>query len=248
MEHKICKALLLASTLIISTVSATYAEYDGSLEPLFTFRDIPWYTERADAEHMLQDEGAKKCYESSNIYRLGLITHIDTVGKDGLILYGGGCNVSYLGLTVAGYTPSSVHACYLYQIDKDGVLDRTDSSAQFYTGWYDFEKKDFPDMGMIYNDLLNKLTSLYGNGDINPAESNPHFWSISWTDSEENLIMLSINGMKDNIDKEINELTLVYTAEDADERLDAVQEILDAEAIAEEAEQVEGNKDNTSGL
>lgn len=244
MKTRLLRILLLTSVSIISMASVVYAEDNGTTGTNFTFRGIPWNTARADAEQLLEDDGAKKNWETSDIYRLSAVDYLHVTSGDEVV-EGGGCKVTYHDLTVAGYTPSRTNACYLYQIDENGKIDKTKDTSQFYMGWYEFENDDFSDMEAIYNDLLTKLTSLYGDGNIDQGESSQYFWTDTWTDNDGNVIQLLINGMED---RENQEISLAYIAADADERLDAMENALDAETAANEAEQREANKDNTSGL
>lgn len=244
MKTKLLKAVLLTSVSIISMAIAVYAEDNSTTETHFTFRGIPWDTARADAEQLLEDDGAEKNWETSDVYRLSAVDLLHVTSGDEVV-DGGGCNVTYQDLTVAGYTPSRTRACYLYQIDENGQIDKTNDTSQFYMGLYEFENDDFSDMEAIYNDLLTKLTSLYGDGNIDQGETSPYFWTDTWTDNDGNVIQLLINGMEDG---EHQEISLTYIAADADARLDAMEDALDAEAAANEAKQRESNKNNTSGL
>lgn len=70
-------------------------------------------------------------------------------------------------MKVAGYDIENVYIYYTYSVGEDGLLVRDiDHSALIYA-YYKIEPKD-PDA--VYNDLISKLTSLYGDIDLHQAE------------------------------------------------------------------------------
>ena len=207
------------------------------------FRNIPWYSSKSEAEKILAEEGASIGTDSfkNHIRRMGGIDFINTMAGDDYI-EGGGIVGNYEGITVAGYDPSEIGACYIYTLNDDGTINKNDNDAEFYFGWYAFDSRDYVDGAGVYDDLHQKLTSLYGEG-IEDTESD-YFNTITWYDSENNQIRLLLGGKQ----ADYKYVTLGYMAAGADERLDKMQNALDAEAAANEAAERESNRDNVSGL
>ena len=229
--------VLLTSTIAItsSQVSFVFASSDSESsveqtsdeETAFTFRDIPWWSAKSDVDKKLTSEGAEiqQAAFEDNILRMNGIDYTNTtIGKNRVD--GGGIVGRYSGIKVAGYTPSNTQACYIYTLNDDGSINKDKDSAQFYFGWYTFEPYDYADGEGVYNDLLQKLQSLYGEG----------------TDS--NQIRLLLGGKN----KDSKYVTLGYMAAGADEKLDTMQTAVDAEAVDQEAAEREKNKEDVSGL
>ena len=149
----------------------------------------------------------------------------------------GGYKGEYSGLTVAGYTPSQLSVCFMYPIENN-VINHNEEEAELYLAWYNFGKDDFSDYEAIYNDLLTKLSSLYGEGKLSNSKRSS---MITWKDIQGNMIRLWMNDDK-------NVINLAYMVFDADDRLDALIAELEREAAEEEAEKRKENVSDTSGL
>lgn len=61
---------------------------------------------------------------------------------------------------VAGYAISDLYAYFIYRTDDNGLLVRDDAHTALIYAYYEIEPKD-PDA--VYSDLLEKLSSVYGN-------------------------------------------------------------------------------------
>lgn len=242
--------LLLASTitaLSTFTVNATTESQtttDSSSESsTISFRSIPWWTSKSEVEKTLVSDGAEiqqAAFEDHILRMSGIDFSNTTSGNDRVD--GGGIVGRYSGIGVAGYTPTDTQACYIYTLNEDGSINKDKDSAQFYFGWYTFDSNDYVDGESVYNDLSQKLTSLYGTGESN--DESDYFTTITWHDANSNQIRLLLGGKN----KDYKYVTLGYMAADADSRLNEMQAALDAEAIANEAAERESNKDNLSGL
>lgn len=223
--------------------STTDSLLDAVNQTDFSFRDIPWWSSKTDAEKLLVGEGAEiqQAAFQDNILRMSGIDYISTTGgKDRVD--GGGIVARYSGLKVAGYTPSDTQACYIYTLNSDGSINKDTDSAQFYFGWYTFDSYDYADGEGIYNDLAQKLQSLYGDGTSNTDDD--YFSTITWVDDSNNQIRLLLGGKS----KDYKYVTLGYMAAGADEKLDEMQTAVDAENVANEASEREKNKEDVSGL
>ena len=210
---------------------------------IFSFRDIPWWSSKSEAESLLISEGAKvwQAAFENNVLRMNGIDYMNSVAKSDRV-DGGGIVARYSGINVAGYIPTDTQACYIYTLNEDGSINKNKDNAQFYFGWYTFDLDDYIDGDSVYDDLRQKLTSLYGEG-IEDAERD-HFNTITWYDSENNQIRLLLGGNE----TDYKYATLGYMAAGADERLDEMQIALDTEAAENEAAERESNKNNVSGL
>lgn len=237
---KLTTLLFITSASILAASLLTSAE-ETSKE--ITFRSIPWYSTRKEAEQLLEDEGASSSNDAWKNYarRLSGIQFLSTMsGSD--YVDGAGIARNYSGLSVAGYEPSEVGACYIYNINEDGTLDRNEDNAEFYFGWYGFDSRDYVDGIGVYEDFLQKLTSVYGDGSTN--DESDYFTTTDWFDPDGNQIRLLLGG-KSN---EKYYVSIGYIVPDADSRLDAVQDVLNAEAAAAEASERDANKENVEGL
>lgn len=207
-----------------------FADTDG-----ISFRNIPWFSTLESIESTL---GQVSKYRSADDLRRLSYTDYSGVSSgrdrvDGDL----GCNISYSGLSVAGYTPSSTRICYIFPI-VEGQIVREFELAQMYMGYYEFEDEDCGDLVSIYDDLGNKLEKLYGEG---KGSSDENFTNIVWQDADSNKIRLQVNG-------KATYLTLAYVASTADSRLDEMDEAYAVEKKqAEDAVRYE-NINNTDGL
>lgn len=228
----------IIAVMLLALLMPFFALAEPAPERTIQFRGLDWFISKKEAEEALVIQGAGETYQSSyvdDIYRLSAIDYTNVTMGDERVDEGG-FRESYSGLDVAGYKPE-VYACYYFHIE-DGIIDRNPDKAVFYFGWYVFGKGDFADYAAIYDDLNAKLSSLYGEPKTN---TNKYHIIATWRDKDNNILQLLTN-----VDKTY--ITLGYIAADADERLNAVQDALNAEkAAAEEAER-EKNKDNTGGL
>lgn len=216
----------------------TYNALNEGVEGLITFRNFDWYARKADVEQQLYSEGAEDAYwwrsNPNSIDRLEDSKSWNFVRR---ALETGGYKGEYSGLTVAGYTPSQLSVCFMYPIENN-VINHNEEEAELYLAWYHFGKDDFSDYEAIYNDLLTKLSSLYGEGKISNSKRCS---MITWKDIQGNMIRLWMNDDK-------NVINIAYMAFDADDRLDALIDEFEREAAEEEAEKRKKNVSDTSGL
>lgn len=200
-----------------------------------TFRGIPWFSTVEATEKAIGQVSEYKY--ASDLRRLGYIDYSNvTTGAD-RVDGDLGCNVSYAGLSVAGYQPSSSIACYIFPI-VDGQIVRDIQSAQIYMGYYTFESEDYGDLSIVYDDLARKLEQLYGKGNESSTE---YYTNTVWQDDTGNVIRLR----KDN---DASYLTLAYVASTADSRLDDMAVAYVDEKTREEDAIRNENVNNTDGL
>lgn len=234
-------ALVLTASIALCCMPVLAAD-DAQTE--YTFRDIPWYSTKTDVEQIFEDDGMTIGTNSweNQVRRMSAIDFLNTMsGSD--YVDGGGYVGRYTGVTVAGYEVSEMGASYIYTIDDSGNINKSDDDALFYFGWYEFDANDYVDGDGVYNDLAEKLVSIYGEGVVD--EESKYHTTITWCDESGNQIRLLLGGKDWDTGHYV---TLGYIAAGADERLDEIQGALDAEKAAEEAAERESNKDDLSGL
>jgi len=213
------------------------AAVDTAETQKITFRNLEWYGTFKDIDAQLADEGIT--YSSWNVddcvYRLSRVDFINVWdGSD--YVEGAGLTIRYSGVEVAGYTPSDTYACYMYPIENNAIV-RDDEQAQFYFAWYAFDDNDYKDIAGLYDDLYTKLQSIYGEGQT----VEEYHTYILWTDSEGNRLKLISNDDR-------TYAMLGYMAAGGDEKVDALEELVTAEAVAGEQAAREENASNTGGL
>ena len=69
---------------------------------------------------------------------------------------------SLKGVKVAGYDVADLCLYFIFKPDENGKIIKDEKHTAFYYGYYKLEPKD-PDA--VYNDLISKLTKLYGDVD-----------------------------------------------------------------------------------
>ena len=204
-----------------------------------TFRGLTWYITKAEAEKVLLSEGGRIAgfsLSDNDIFRMSATDYANIrFGSD--VVENGGYKGWYSGLSVAGYNPSDTYVCYLYPI-QNGKVIHDEEQTQLYFGWYTFDSRDFVDHEGIYNDLKNKITTLYGKG---KQGKDTYHTTLTWKDRSGNQIRLLINDDETYV-------TLGYMAAHAEEKLDALEKALDKEKAASEQTARTNNTNNTSGL
>lgn len=241
---------IIAGTMLFST-SAMGAGTDQALtekpatnpKPIM-FRNIPWYSTLADAETSFSMEGSVGRDGTWKDYarRLSGTEYTNVISGEDYV-ENGGMERYYDNMSVAGYNPSHVGACYIYTISSDGVIDRTPQNAQFYLGWYEFDSNDYTDSHGVYTDLSEKLSSIYGEGIVD--DDSDYFDTLVWKDVDGNRVRLLEGAVNEDA---IGYVTLSYYAAGADTRLDQMQDAVNAEAAASEESERNKNKTNMEGL
>ena len=160
---------------------------------------------------------------------------------------------------VAGHELDQIALYFAYNIADDKTIDRNPDNGKFYAGVYTFCPEDVDGM---YNDLLNKLRSVYGDDcglgsdsvykrftdkvtiwSSNPSKRNCTLWDSSANDMW--LILKSVDFEKDgSFDTDC--VQIMYIWKGADQYIAQLKEIMKNERKTAEAA-LYGNND-TSGL
>lgn len=187
-----------------------------------TFRGIPWFSTKSQVEEALLADGATKDEYGPYPNSIALI---NTSMDDPDLIEGGGCWGVYKAVTVAGHEVSETIACFMYPIVNDKVL-RDVELAEFYMGAYVFESTSSDGAKRIYDDLVRKLTLLYGDGKvIKTADEQQEDPVETWTDPQNNVIMIF---------NDSSSIVLIYIAGEADSRFDELKKALGNEVLLRE--------------
>ncbi len=230
---KIIMVVLLATLIMASSIGNSFAA------ETFTFRNIPWLTSKADVITAMTADGYKISYQYDNTTIPDWFQIRSNVIGD-VKVKEGGCYLSFNGVKVAGYS-AYLETYYWYPI-VDGSIQKDDDSAQFYLAQY--EIFDIDNMDYVYDDLLEKLTSLYGKSEAkNSDDSATDTIGVLWTADDSSLIWLA----KYNSDGETI-VKIWYAAPHCTETLQALEEHIAQETLEAEENERENNKTNTEGL
>lgn len=161
---------VLATMLSVCTVSA---DYDKEI----TFRDIPWGT---DVESSINDMDVGdfeiKDYDG---YAPSLTDWLIYVSLDDQPFFNGiglfaTCNMPKVDL--AGYKLKGITTYYFYDFASDDAT-KTNDKTKLYAATYNLY---FDNVNDAYDDLTNKLTSLYGKYDIFDSRDNIMGGTCAW--------------------------------------------------------------------
>ncbi len=211
-----------------------------SISETITFRGLPWYTDyyTADAEiKKVSKKGSIEDYwclriSQAESYRGGGMTWTNNHIKDG------GFECRYEDTSVAGYTSSKTIVCFMYPVNEQGTLDKTNAKAELYLAWYQIVASDSNSNTLNFYDLVDKLEMVYGTPSFF-LETYGVGSKVMWTDKDGNIISLYRGS---------NWLSIAYMANDAEDRLNGITKAIKQAEINKEAEERNKNKDNTSGL
>lgn len=212
------------------------------------FMDTPWGTSCEELKNKFPDyklmclSGEHYKTMSCDAILLGDYKGIDFEYSD-INIVGSALNEE---VEVAGYVTSDLNFYFSY-IPVDGVLTKTEKDSSFYGAQYVFSPKDLKNM---QKDLLEKLTSLYGE----PSKSNKDsdLWGNKFTytywygANDTELVLKTQDSSEDSTELYEDEICISYVWRKGDELLQNASDILKEEAIKKEAEAYENT--NTDGL
>lgn len=243
------KILVLCLLLMLSLQALAVADE-------ITFRGIPWGSSLTEVEEYFSNLSIVD-FDSEDVKR-------DTILNDDYDVYS---NNSYEccwhdfvfphgSITVAGYDVN-IHLYCFYGIDENGNVLREKEDSVFYAASYDLEVVD---VETSYEDLVNKLTSLYGEGSLQTSGGTVYYGSstgsgtyeyeeriMTWLgDNDTGVRIYCIVNDLEHSQGDPGSITIYYAKTDAWIELDKLQNALHQEAIANES----ANRDasDTSGL
>ena len=241
------KANIVIAGIICSCVIAGNVE--ASEQESILFRKINWLTCEEEVEEQLNSD--KKMHPSW-IFGKEEEARIDSWYHEWQYMYtdlnveGAGTILQYDDANVAGYT-AELECSFMYPI-LDGSVIRDTEKSLFYKAQYVIS--DMEDIESVYNDIVEKLTSLYGkskeksyynmiydkyspNGQLWEAEDGSLVWAGIYYNS---------------YNEKYDECRIVYAAPNTDEMLQNLSNHLAQETVDKEAADREANAGNTEGL
>lgn len=213
------------------------------------FRDIPWGTSFTDVQNILSDfDWYGMSYEHMKRYPVQEVLTDDDGGTD--VFTNGGINIVASPFTdketdVAGYKTSNINLYFSYT--PDGIFSKEDSQTELYGAKYEFEPQNLQSM---YDDIENKLTSLYGDpADVTADKNwtgakNTYTW---WYGANDSVVVLGKSDFSE-VDSDFykDELWISYAWQKGDELLKAADDAISQSNSDTEAS-VYGNG-STNGL
>lgn len=138
---------------------------------------------------------------------------------------GDDCNLS-----VAGYKVFTFGAEFVFGITDEGKLDRSKDAVCLAEADYSFKSEDTE---KTYEDLKNKLTSIYGDFEVENDKS------IIWKGDNNTAVRLL---------RSENLVYIRYGKEDLEEQMHQVEELIHQEMFKKEEQQRNDNADDIEGL
>ena len=206
-----------------------------------TFRDIPWGTNYPDATSAIAEIAFAPFH--GEIFKTYSVDQIIT-GK-GITFEYTDINISASSIassiSVAGYETSNVELFFAYT-PKNGILTKKEEDTALYGAMYEFEPVNPESMG---KDLLQKLSSVYGEPDSTSYDSNI-FGGITkytyWSGANNTLLVLCVQDESNSSWKSSEKVRIIYAWRDGDELLQQASDCLKEEAIrSEESKYGNGN-------
>lgn len=214
------------------------------------FRDIPWgasYTEVSQS--MPEFDWNVMAFEEMRTYPTEeIITDVDdySLGLENGYINTFVSPASIKKTEVAGYTTSDINLFFAY-LPVNETLTRNDSDTAFYGARYIFNPENIEGMT---NDLVEKLSSLYGDYDDVQEETNYmnlREKRIYWDGANNTQVVIrAVDSSTDTSGLFDNELWISYVWKDGDELLKQADQCVSQSNSDAEAT-IYGNN-NTNGL
>ena len=239
---QVISTLLLIVFLI--SVSAVAEEPDSIL-----FRGIEWFKEESVVKPEIDGiEGIKPSWykgEEENARIDSWYRQWENMYAD-VNLENGGVILRYENVSVAGYN-CDLKLSFAYAITDDRVSYDM-KSAEFYKAEYTIEELE--DMEGAYNDLVDKLSQLYGSSEdksyLNSFDDMTSPKGSIWTAKDGSLVWVGI--YYNSFSEVYDTLKIVYAAPDVDGYLTSLDDRIKKETAEGEAIQREENASNFEGL
>lgn len=234
--------------ILLSLFSFAFAETDQEI----LFRGVPWGENLSEVRKMLKDD-----------LDLGFVINDLTWGRrivnqakgiaTGHVYYDNQCQylswrlyTDSAGIDVAGYPLARVFLYYACIENESGILTRELDDTAFYMGKYGIHVRDDDNAVEIYNDLKNKLSSLYGEPDLEETDKSGlnQIKSVRWNGKNDTMAILALSqGSSDSID-------LSYAWGQGDKLMEYANKVYEKQLEEEKKNQptVTVDPENTNGL
>lgn len=237
---------ILAAVSAMAITISSYAATDTEI----TFRDVPWGSTYPEVQQSLSDfDWYTMSFDYMREYTVEEI--MTDSSSDDYDFQNGGINMTASPFSnketqVAGYTTSDIELFFAYT-DPAAICDANNDATTLYGARYEFEPQDLAGMSA---DLLDKLTSLYGEPDDTSTKTSIFgdkttvtYWNGA-NDTEVALRTVDVSGDTTGIGE--NELYIAYVWKQGDQLLQDIDQKVSGNAADQEAQNY-GNG-NTNGL
>ena len=230
-------ALLMLLILFIAPVTSLAEQ-----KPI-QFRGIEWGSSYSDVDSILNKEGISLSSNFENFHKnLDSLIYEESGSFDIAAAFSSSTFILE-NTSVAGYTVDDVTAYFAYrEIDINTNLPNKEN-AIFFSAKYNFG--EIVDYDAVYDNLLTKLSHIYGEPNDKREKSIVAAWNFVWYvwyDEFGNGIALR----RETFDGHLDEITLWYFSANADELIQNSYDLVKAHALEEEAKKY--GLDNLEGL
>lgn len=181
-------SLVCLTCLLVFCLTFATAEEENPI----LFRNIPWGANFETAKAAFPDKVRWCDVNDDSAYNVEYMVYDGAetryTGNVSEYKYTQSSSLEEAGMKVAGYNIASIVLRFAYVPGSDGLLVHDDNHVALYLAQYQIEPKD-PDA--VYNDLLTKLSSLYG--DIDYTHTNAQYISYTynvWNGSDGTMVCL----------------------------------------------------------
>lgn len=163
--------LVLALTMLLGIVVSAHADEEYG-EPIL-FRGAAWGASYPDVLKVLPDGVKMRDLDIKEYWypMLDMMNEGNSYGnqvKAEIGCYSYARSSSLKGVKVAGYEIEQLYLYFIFVPDESEKLIKDEAHTAFISGQYKIEPKD-PDA--VFDDLVSKLTSLYGDVDIEESKT-----------------------------------------------------------------------------
>lgn len=147
-------------------------------------------------------------------------------------------------IDVAGYTTSEVKLYFAF-IPVNGILTKEDDASALYGAQYVFQPKN---LNQMESDLIEKLTSLYGEPSKTASDSDiwgiKYYYTYWYGGNSTQVVLKKTDASNDSTNLYNDEIVISYVWTEGDELLQNASDILKKEAEKKEADSYGNGKTN----
>lgn len=226
-----------SSEQVLEEESSAEYEKTGSIsEKEILFRDLKWGSSYPDIESQLGELTFMPLYGEA--YQSPSVEAVLYGDYEGIDFEYTDINIIATSINgtidVAGYDVEEVSLYFSY-IPVDGVLTKEEKDTSFYGARYVIHPQD---LEAVKNDLIDKLSSIYGEplGNANDTDLYDNKYTYtSWAGQNETALVLKTrDATNDTTDLYDNEITISYACNKGDIDLQTASDILKQEDIKKE--------------
>ncbi len=237
--RKTIMVLMLVLSVLFSGMAFSEAK---NVNESILFRGIPWDTTEKELEEKMTHVSNARLNPFTPSYTIADSWFLPTSYyslSDNYIE--NGCQMLlYSSVPVAGYNTTLILYC-IYPI-VDGEIKKDVETTEFYMARYIFDSDDFEGLDSIYDDLLDKLSSVYGESE-EKGNGKSNIGRV-WYAADGSVLWLNkfLYGGKSNT------VMITYCEPNIDDRLIALKQQIAQEKLEKEELERQQNTNNTDGL